>query len=96
MGDTYKHDAEGVASIVSSLKNTINDYKDKVIEITNLVNTINGSTSWKDVQVKTSFISTCNSYITLYRALIENMEKYVNYLSSKSDSASALESAFSR
>ena len=96
MGDRYKHDAEGVSSVVSSLQTLIGDYKDRILELMNLVETINGSDSWIDQSVKNSFVSTCVSYINLYRDLANSMENYVNYLIRKSDSASALESAYSR
>lgn len=96
MGDRYKHDAEGVSSVVSSLQTLIDDYKDRILELMNLVENINGSTSWIDQSVKSSFVSTCTSYINLYRGLATSMENYVNYLVKKSDSASAIESAYSR
>ena len=41
MGDRYKHDAEGVSSVVSSLQTLIGDYKDRILELMNLVETIN-------------------------------------------------------
>ena len=96
MGDRYKHDAEGVSSVVSSLQNLIGDYKDRILELMNLVENINGSSSWIDQDVKGSFVSTCVSYINLYRDLVNSMENYVNYLVRKSDSASAIESAYTR
>jgi hypothetical protein len=96
MGDRYKHDAEGVSSVVSSLQNLIGDYKDRILELMNLVESINGSSSWIDQDVKSSFVNTCNSYINLYKDLVNSMENYVNYLIRKSDSASAIESAYSR
>ena len=96
MEDRYKHDADCISSIVSSLKTLIDDYKDRVLELIKLVESINGSQSWVDKQVKTSFIQTCNSYIELYKKLIINMENYINYLVRKSESASAIERAYSR
>lgn len=96
MGDRYKHEEEGVSSVINALKNTIDSYKDRIIELTNLVKQIEGSSSWKDLEVKTAFISTCNSYILVYKSSLTKMEKYVNYLSGKSNSAAALERAYSR
>lgn len=96
MGDRYKHDAEGISSVVTSLQTLIGDYKDRILELINLVNNINGSSSWIDKDVKSSFVNTCNSYINLYKDLVTSMESYVNYLIRKSDSASAIESAYSR
>lgn len=95
MADTYIHRPEGVATSVSKMRTLISDYKDKIIELTSLVNTINGSTAWKDLVVKTEFIETCNSYIETYKNLASSMEKYVNYLSSKSSSGEELERAYS-
>ena len=96
MGDSYKHVPEGVSVTISSLKEIIYDYKDKIGELTNLVNEIASSSSWKDAQVKTSFISTAESYIRMYQNVLSNMEKYVNYLTKKSESANALEDAYAR
>ncbi len=96
MGDRYKHDAEGISSVISSLKTLIDDYKDRILELMNLVENINGSSSWIDQDVKGSFVNTCISYINLYKDLVNSMENYVNYLVRKSESASAIERAFSR
>ena len=96
MGDRYKHDAEGISNVVISLQSLIGDYKDRILELMNLVNNINGSSSWIDKDVKSSFVNTCNSYVNLYKDLVTSMENYVNYLIRKSDSASAIESAYSR
>ena len=66
------------------------------MELMTLVESIDGSTSWIDQDVKGSFVNTCISYINLYKDLVNSMENYVNYLVRKSDSASAIESAYSR
>lgn len=95
MGDNYKHIPEGVSSIITNLKTILEDYKDRIVELETLVNEINGSTDWKDASVKTSFINTCNSYITIYKNLATIMEKYISYLTGKSDTATALERAYS-
>ncbi len=96
MSDSYKHIPEGVSSIISSLKEVIDDYKDKVTELTLLINEIATSPSWKDASVKTSFVATANSYISMYQEVVTSMENYVNYLTKKSESADALEEAFAR
>ena len=96
MVDAYKYDPEGVSAVVTSLRGQINDYSDKINELSSLVNQIDSSASWKDADIKGSFISTCNSYIALYMKLISAMTKYVNYLEGKASSASALEQAFMR
>ena len=95
MGDAYKHDPDGVLNVISALKDKTSTYSDKIVELTNLVNTINGSSAWKDVEIKTSFIDTCNSYITIYNNLILALDVYIDYLNKKSESGAALESAYS-
>lgn len=96
MSDGYLHKPEGVSSSVSKMKSLISDYKDKIVEITNLVSTIDGSTSWKDAVVKTEFIKTCNDFIAVYKGLVSSMESYVNYLNGKSSTGEEIERAFSR
>lgn len=96
MGDSYKHIPDGVASTISGLKDIIDEYSDRIHELTVLVNEIVNSTSWRDMEVKPAFISTANSYIECYKKVLASMEAYVNYLTKKSDSATALEDAFSR
>ncbi len=96
MSDAYYHDADGIATIVNTLKSDIENYKDKIVEISKLINEINSSSAWKDTQVKTSFINTCQSYMTIYKELSTSMENYVNGLSNKSEGFASIESAFSR
>ena len=36
MGDRYKHDAEGISNVVTSLQSLIGDYKDRILELMNL------------------------------------------------------------
>lgn len=95
MDDRYKHDHDGILAVVLELKSQLDSYKDVIMQLNSLIETINGSTSWKDESVKTSFISTCNSYLSIYKNLSTVMEKYINYLSTKSDAADSLERAFS-
>lgn len=96
MVDAYKYDPEGVSTVATNLRREINDYSDKISELTTLVGQIESSSSWKDVDVKGAFVATCNSYIALYNKLINAMTKYVNYLEGKASGASALEDAFMR
>ncbi len=96
MGDSYKHEPDGVATTISGLKDIISEYSNKIHELTVLVNEIGSSSAWRDMQVKPAFISTANSYIETYKSVCASMEAYVNYLTNKSESASALEDAFSR
>lgn len=96
MIDAYKYDPEGVANVIISLKNRTKEYNDKVVELTKLVNSINESSSWRDVDIKTSFVNTCSSYIKIYNNLIQAMDIYINYLSKKSEIASSIEDGYAR
>lgn len=91
----FFHSPSSVSTIVSNLKINISDYKEKIIELDKLIGEIAVSPSWKDEEVKTSFINTCRSYINLYKNLSYAMENYVSYLSSKSSSFTNLENSFS-
>lgn len=90
----FLHKPNGVSSISSKLNSNINDYKNKVSELIRLIEKINNSSSWKDEQVKTAFINTCNSYITEYKTISSSMEEFVKYLNGESNKFSSFESAY--
>lgn len=94
MVDAYNYDSEGVNTVIESIKDLTNKYKDKIDELNNLVSTINSSPSWKDVEIKTTFINTCNSYIKIYNSLINTMEAFIEYLKKKSEIATSIEQAY--
>ena len=94
MVDAYNYDSEGVETVIESIKDLTNKYKDKIEELNKLVSTINSSSSWKDVEVKTTFINTCNSYIKIYNSLISAMEAFIEYLKKKSQAAASIEQAY--
>lgn len=96
MADNLEINADSIYSIANSLSVSIGEYKKNISSLISLVNEINSSSAWKDVQVKTSFIATCNSYISKYKELSIQMEKYRNYLTSKTDSSLELEQAFTK
>lgn len=96
MGDSYKHEPDGVAATISGLKDIIDEYRNKIHELATLVNEIGSSSAWRDMQIKPAFINSANSYLECYKSVCASMEAYVNYLTNKSESASALEDAFSR
>ncbi len=95
-GNRFLHNSGDISQISNDLKTNITNYKDEIIELNNLVKRINESSAWKDEQVKTAFISTCNSYISAYKEFSLIMEKYVSYLNCKSNNFIAFESAYSR
>ena len=90
----FSHRPEGVSSTSALLDSNINDYKDKISELIRLVDKINQSSSWKDEQVKTAFINTCNSYITVYKEISSSMEEFVKYLNGESNRFASFESAY--
>lgn len=95
MKDLYKHDHDGVLAVVSSLREKTNGYNDIITKLNNLISSINDSSSWVDVEVKTSFVNTCNSYITIYKKLIEAMGAYIDYLEKKSEAGASIETTYS-
>lgn len=96
MSDAYKYDLDNIYQVINVLKTKLEDYRDIISQLTDLIDEINSSASWKDVSVKSSFISTCNAYMSIYRNVSIFMDKYINYLTKKAEGADALEKAFSR
>lgn len=91
----YSFDEDAVSSIVNNLKEDIENYRTNIASLKQVINSIETSDAWVDKNVKTSFISTAESYIKKYEEMIRWMETLVNYLSSKSKSSSGLETAYS-
>lgn len=96
MKDVYKHDPQGVATIIATLKETRSNYEDKITSLTNLSNEIASSNAWRDLTVKTAFNETCNSYLQIYRTVANAMDKYERYLEEKSNAAAQLEQNYTR
>lgn len=96
MSNVLFHDEGGVSSLVSSIMQKINDYKNIVNQLEKLVTNINTSSDWVDQEVKTAFISQCNSYINYYNAFVQSLNNYVNgYLNRKSKEVADIERAYS-
>lgn len=95
MKDLYKHDPDGVMAVVTSLREKTSGYNDIVTKLNNLITSIGDSPAWIDVEVKTSFVNACNSYIKIYNNLIAAMEVYINYLEKKSEAGVAIETTYS-
>lgn len=91
MKDVYKYNREGIIDVLVLLTNLNNNYRKKIEELTDLVNVIEFSSSWKDLNVKTIFISSCKSYIDVYNNLSNKMGQYIEYLKKKSDIANDIE-----
>lgn len=95
MGDSYVHNGELVSETVNLLTNDLSNYSAKIAELETLINTMNGSSSWKDELLKTSFIETAEQYISVYKNYIEILEGFIKYLDKKNNTAMDLESAYS-
>ena len=92
---SYLYDGDAISATVSSLRNDISTYRSNIALLKQLVNNIESSDAWVDKNVKSSFVSTANSYIRQYDEVIKWMESLVGYLSAKEKSVSSLEAAYS-
>ncbi len=96
MSNNLYHDENGVSSLSGEVANKIREYENIVVRIQQLVNTINSSSDWNDLDVKSAFITKCNEYIANYQGYIAALNNYVNgYLNSKSREIANIERAFS-
>lgn len=93
--ENFLHDSEGVNNAVLQMKEYLENYKNHVTSLENLINTMSGSGSWKDEEVKTSFIATAISYVSAYKSFSAGLEGYINSLNKKSTNLSEHESVFS-
>ena len=91
---TYLFNEDSVTSTISSMKTNIETYRENVTALKNLINNIESSDAWVDNTVKTSFVSTANSYVEKYEEIIKWMEALVAYLTDKGKAATALENAY--
>lgn len=95
MKDLYKHDPDGVLSVVSSLREKTSGYNDIITKLNNFADLVNDSSSWIDVELKTLFVNDCKAYIIKYKEAISMIEVYINYLEKKSDAGVAIETTYS-
>ena len=95
MRDCFNFEVERVFKTTTLLQQKINDYEDKICELTNLVQDINKSDSWIDNRARDVFINSCNSYIKKYNDLSVSMKKQVDYLLKKSNIAKTIEEIYS-
>lgn len=93
--ENFLHDSEGVNTTVLQMKEYLDSYKTHIASLEQLINTMSGSGSWKDEEVKTSFITTAQSYISAYKSFSSGLEGYINSLNKKSANVSDHESVFS-
>lgn len=93
--DTFLHDEDGLGTIISDIKSSLSSYREKIERLESLISAMNSSSSWIDAQVKTSFINTANSYITLYNNFCCGLESLITCLSKKSGNIVEHESNYS-
>lgn len=96
MNDKYKFETDGVDKSLATLQQIRGKYDAEITKMTNLARTIDASPLWKDLKVKTKFIETFNSYISIYKDACSNMERYEKYLEKKSDDVKQIEQKYSR
>ena len=96
MIDKYKHDPEGVATVITSLKADKEEYRKEVENIKSIIKDIESSPAWKHPKVKDEFINTCNSYIQKYENIVTMMEKNIEYLATKNEEGSSTENSFAK
>ena len=96
MIDKYKHDPEGVATVITSIKEDKEEYKKEVENIKTIIKDIETSNAWKHPQVKEEFINTCNSYLQKYENIVAMMEKLIEYLTNKNEEGSSTENSFAK
>jgi hypothetical protein len=93
--EKFLHDDSGISTIVSDVKEQINDYKENISALEKLVTNIEGSSDWIDEQVKTSFVNTAKSFVDSYKTFSAGLEGYINCLEIKSENITEHEGKFS-
>ena len=93
--DSFFHDKSGIDAIITDVRTSLDNYSQTVGSLESLINEMNGSSAWVDDQVKTSFVNTANSYISLYRTFYGGLESLINCLEKKSENISEHETNYS-
>jgi len=94
--NNFLHDESGITSTISDLNTSLADYKDNVGLLKKFVAEMEDSSSWKDEDLKTSFIATANSYIDVYNNFASGIEGYISALKTKSGNIVDNENKFSK
>lgn len=92
--NNYKNQQTSVESMKVRIKQNIIDYTYRVDELSNLLNEIKESSDWIDDQLKPDFITTCEAFISTYRATIESLNKNINYMETKCQEVASLNEAY--
>ena len=96
MSDNFKFSQDTVLSIHSNMVTTTDKFKETIERFKVLVDEIGSSSSWKDAEVKTSFINSINSYVTYFNSSCEQLTGYADYLKQKADATSEFEENYSK
>lgn len=65
MSNKYKHNPDEMLLSANRLTNLLEEYNEKLQEIQNLINSINASSEWKSIKIKSAFNKTCNNYMKI-------------------------------
>lgn len=96
MASTFLHNESGVSTSISDLQNTLESYNNNIGTLENYINEMNGSSAWQDENVKTSFISAAQGYITAYKTFAQGIQGYIECLTKKSQNIQEHENRFSK
>lgn len=96
MSDNFKFSQDTVLSVHSNMVTTTDKFKETIDKFKVLVDEIGSSASWKDAEVKTSFINSINSYVTYFNSSHEQLTSYADYLNKKATATSEFEENYSK
>ena len=82
-------------SIEKELNNLIDNYDSKLKDMRSLYNEISLSSSWKDTNIKTSFLNKLDKYLKEFEEIKETMTNQVSSLSLSTTTIDSIESTFS-
>ena len=86
---------DGIYNSITELRKLAIKYDAQIELLNTLMKEITMSPDWEDLEVKTAFLNTLNSYMMVYNTLLAQMNHLVGKLNSKSDIFNNLESTFS-
>ncbi len=96
MANNYKNEQSNIETTIVKLNQNIANYDAKIADLTALLNEIKSSSDWDDPELKPSFISTFQSYITLYQKLSASISKNIKFIKQHNDKISELNSQYKK
>jgi hypothetical protein len=91
----YGFDPE-VSTAITQMETVATEYDSKIKELSALIKEITLSDDWKDLSVKSSFLSTLDGYMKVYESLLFQMRFQIKELKNKVGRMSDLESTFAQ